>query len=169
MPGDNWMYSNTGHRPPSEGVLELRRAIKMQMDIGVMALTTERISEIIREHEITPTDHINRSAVDLLVKKYKWKREKCPGVGSLYYHPNIPPRRLAQVRKSFERACKAIAKKRDARLQREAEYKRQARLSRLEKKKELMSGATSGRTPMEEYIFRAAKACGVVRGYRWEQ
>ena len=42
-----------------------------------------------------------------------------------------------------------------------------ARLSREKLKEELIKEAMGHNDPLVAYVHRAAKVCGVVRGYRW--
>ena len=160
---------SAGHRPQNNSTKVLRREIERQLGIGVMVMTSERIDEILQEHGIATTDHLRRTAIDMLTKRYGWAREKYTNLGSLMYNPLIPPERLDRVRRHFIRACEVLARKKEELRLREEAYKRQALLSRLERKAELIHNAPNNRTPMDEYIFRAAQKCGLVHGYCWPQ
>lgn len=157
---------------PGEETVRLRSMVDAQVSMGVQAMNTERVQELVNESGVCHLRYPQRVITETLKHKYGWCYEAIGSKLYLYYDPRIHPLRLNQcrnsARKTLAREMKALAKlavKRNAALV----MAKREQTARANLKAELIARATSNRTPFDEYIFRAAQKCGLVRGYCWPQ
>lgn len=153
---------------PGEKTKALRNIVEEQITVGVMAMDSGRVQELVKEAGVRYTQYAARVITDAL-KKHGWICEPLGSRWNLYFTPAIPRKRLEQCRASAKKALAKQMKELAAKAVAAAAQKKRELKARDSLKAEIIAAATSNRTPFDEYIFRAAQKCGLVRGYCWPQ
>ena len=154
-----------GHAPPAASTVVIRQELHKLIAAGKRLFTSQDLRDMAAfagERAVAA----RKAATETLKHFYKWKNFRYHTNEFVFYDPTLPEEALAPYRvvatpKELE------TRKRLGEI--DKDRTRFSHLSRAEQKEELLKGATKRRTPMDEYIFRAAKVCGVVRGYKWPQ
>lgn len=149
----------------------LRLAIVDAINVGAQGFTTYDINKLIEKQGMVASGRNRRLLTVLMQREFEWKSVKCFGGGAVYYDPKIPKRHLSKLeercveeRKAARNAAKAahpeeVKKVRD--------YGIPKGMTRAQFKEMILEDAKHPTGDLELYVRRAAKVCGLVRGYRW--
>lgn len=148
----------------------LRVAFQEAVDSGVMGLTTHDINRLIEGQQLTPNENNRHLLTVLMRREFDWTVSKVFGGASVYHDRLIPPELLEGLKDrcvAETKACRSQA--RDQVKKKSPSGGLPIGVSRREFREMILRDAANPKGDLEQYVHRAAKVCGVVRGYRWPQ
>lgn len=146
----------------------LRGALQDALGSGVMGLTTHDLNRIIEEQCMTPSENNRHLLTALLKREHNWTVSKVFGGASVYHDRLIPPEMLESLKDRCYEETKALrAGSRVKAFKKATTGGLPIGVSREEFKKMILEEAAHPKRDLEMYVYRAARACGVVRGYNW--
>lgn len=146
----------------------LRGALSDAIGSGVMGMTTHDLNRLIEDQCMTPSENNRHLLTGLLKKEHNWTISRVFGGASVYHDRLIPPELLEDLKSRCVAETKAC---RDG--SRAKSFKKTSTgglpigVSREEFKKMILEEAAHPTRDLELYVYRAARACGVVRGINW--
>lgn len=169
-------WEGRSNHPLLPETAKVRRIITDQIRNGVVGFTAGQLNKLFKASDL-PDDGKNGGRYRVSAYKFLlqrgWKKQTLKPSCIICYSPAASPDQVAALAKEglvgFQlKSVTAAQLSFVARTAKQEERRQQdARLSREKLKEELIKEAMGHNDPLVAYVHRAAKVCGVVRGYRW--
>ncbi|MEE1407958.1 MAG: hypothetical protein U0K42_11960 [Bacteroidales bacterium] len=155
---------------------KVRRLVAEQITNGVVGFTASQLNKLFADTDL-PDDGKNGGRYRMSAYKFLaqrgWKKQTLCPTCVVCYSPAASPGQVADLikrgREEFKQKNMAIIQD-GAEVRKEALRQKRLRdtqLSRDKLREEILKSAVEHKDPLVAYVHRAAKVCGVVRGYQW--
>lgn len=169
-------WEGRSNHPLLPETAKVRQIITDQIRNGVIGFTAGRLNKLFKDNGL-PDDGRNSGRYRMSAYKFLmqrgWKKQSLKASCIICYSPVASPEQVAALAREglVELQAKNITAAevgfaaRTAALQQKR--LRDSQLSREKLREEIIKGAIEHKDPLVAYVHRAAKVCGVVRGYQW--